>query len=429
MEKNFFNDDFENFLQRSAEGLRMRPSEKVWKGISKKLSRSNGKMGISVGSIMLAICTLGYFAIEPAKLRVQLFEQGTSLNSEAYDENTAVTSIETNTDVTESTPVLNMLSSPLAASYENYRSTALVLSHPLAENNQKASENDFIPDNDPELKTEATEASGLENKIKDPYPQTIESVVNLRPKTVKKKTSLQFYFTPTASYRKLSENKTFLRSQNALALANSPAQYKDVNSMVTHRPDLGFEMGMAARYPLTRNLNLRAGIQFNVSRFGIRAYNTLPAVATLFLNTRDQGVDSIMTLARHSNEGMGQGDWLENFSLQLSAPIGVEYIFAGNSKVNFGVATTIQPTYVLGGRSYMITPDYKTYTQVPDLLRNWNVNTSIETFVGYSTGKLNWQIGPQLRYQLLSSFENEYPVKENLFNYGLKIGITRNSSQ
>jgi hypothetical protein len=428
MEKNFFNDDFENFLQRSADGLRMRPSEKVWKGISKKLNRS-GNIGLSVGSILLAICTLGYFAIEPGKLYQQVREEGSSLNSDANVENSFFSAAEPTVKDPAAAPILSMYNSPLSAAFENTGGTALVVDHPLSENS--ASENYlayYMPDNDPEMSTGLSEEAA-EEKEKQLYPQTIESVLNLKPKTSRKKTSLQFYFTPTASYRSLSENKTFLRSQNALSLANSPAKYSDVNSMVTHRPDLGFEMGMAARYPLTRHLNLRAGFQFNVSRFGIKAYNTLPAVATLFLNTRDLGVDSITTLARHSNEGMGEGEWLENFSLQFSAPVGVEYIFAGNKKLNFGIATTIQPTYVLGGRSFMITPDYKNYTQVPDLVRRWNVNTSIETFVGYSTGKLNWQIGPQLRYQLLSSFENEYPVKENLFNYGLKIGITRNSSQ
>jgi hypothetical protein len=72
----------------------------------------------------------------------------------------------------------------------------------------------------------------------------------------------------------------------------------------------------------------------------------------------------------------------------------------------------------------MITNDYKSYTQVPWLLRQWNVNTSFETFVSYQSGNTRWQVGPQVRYQLLSSFISNYPVKENLFDFGLKIGVT-----
>jgi len=60
------------------------------------------------------------------------------------------------------------------------------------------------------------------------------------------------------------------------------------------------------------------------------------------------------------------------------------------------------------------------------LIRKWNVNSSFETFAAYSTGKINWKVGPQVRYQLLSSFQEKYPVKEHLFDFGLKVGIMLN---
>ena len=48
---------------------------------------------------------------------------------------------------------------------------------------------------------------------------------------------------------------------------------------------------------------------------------------------------------------------------------------------------------------------------------------TFEIFAGYSTGKLNWRLSPQVRYQALSSFEAKYPVKEHLFDFGVKLGI------
>jgi hypothetical protein len=54
------------------------------------------------------------------------------------------------------------------------------------------------------------------------------------------------------------------------------------------------------------------------------------------------------------------------------------------------------------------------------------MNTSFETFVSYKSGNVRWQIGPQVRYQLRSSFDKRYPFKENLFDFGLKVGITFN---
>jgi hypothetical protein len=108
--------------------------------------------------------------------------------------------------------------------------------------------------------------------------------------------------------------------------------------------------------------------------------------------------------------------------------VGAEVKIHGNEEVYIGAASTIQPTYILGDQAYLISTDYKNYAQVPSLMRRWNVNTNMETFVAYSTGKLKWQVGPQVRYQLLSSFVDKYPVKENLFDFGFKVGISANQN-
>jgi hypothetical protein len=197
--------------------------------------------------------------------------------------------------------------------------------------------------------------------------------------------------------------------------------------VVTHRPDLGFELGMAAKYPITKKMKLTGGLQFNVNRYNIKAYNAVTSVATIMFNARrNNRADSLNAVTSYSNRSGYKTDWLQNYYIQISAPVGVEFKVAGNDKVQFGVGTTIQPTYVLGDRAYLISTDYKSYAEVPQLVRRWNVNTALNTFVGYSTGRLSWQVGPQVRYQLLSSFIDKYPVKENLFDFGLKVGISVN---
>jgi hypothetical protein len=138
-------------------------------------------------------------------------------------------------------------------------------------------------------------------------------------------------------------------------------------------------------------------------------------------------VEVVSAGSNYRNFNGGQDEWLKNFYFQASVPIGAEVKLHGNDKMYIGAASTIQPTYVLGERAYLITSDYKNYAQVPWLMRRWNVNTNLEAFVAYSTGKLKWQVGPQVRYQLLSSFVNKYPVKENLFDFGLKVGISANT--
>jgi hypothetical protein len=271
-----------------------------------------------------------------------------------------------------------------------------------------------------------TPVAGLQQKPAGNGLPTIESVVNLYiPKGKKRKSEFQLYFTPTVSYRRLTENKSYLRAvpQN-MATTNLAALY-DVNSMVEHKPDLGVELGFAFKFPVSPRIKLRTGMQFNVNRYDIKAFTYVPERATIALNTRARGVDSVNTISSYRNFSGGLPNWLQNYYFQVSTPVGVEVALSPKAKkTRFGVATTIQPTYVLGDRAYLISTDYKNYSQVPWLMRRWNVNTSLETFVSYTTGTLRWQVGPQVRYQLLSSFVEKYPVKENLFDYGLKIGIS-----
>jgi len=170
---------------------------------------------------------------------------------------------------------------------------------------------------------------------------------------------------------------------------------------------------------------VKAGLQFNVNRYDIKAFNYRMELTTIALRT-NAGVDSVDIISSHRNFSGYKSDWLQNYYFEVSAPVGIEIDLAGDSRVQFGVAGTIQPTYILGDRAYLLSTDYKNYAEVPWLIRRWNVSTGLETFVAYSTGKMRWQVGPQVRYQLLSSFVDKYPVKENLFDFGLKVGVSLN---
>jgi hypothetical protein len=50
----------------------------------------------------------------------------------------------------------------------------------------------------------------------------------------------------------------------------------------------------------------------------------------------------------------------------------------------------------------------------------------VETFLSYKMRNgARWQIGPEFRYQLLSTYSSQYGINENLKGYGLKIGLVK----
>ncbi|RYY98797.1 MAG: hypothetical protein EOO11_06945 [Chitinophagaceae bacterium] len=235
------------------------------------------------------------------------------------------------------------------------------------------------------------------------------------------KMSVQFFFTPTISYRKLSENKDFTSTTPQSSASPNYAALYNINDAVTHKPNIGLELGLTAKYPVARNLKLQGGLQFNMSRYDVQAFdNWVNEGATMALRDGSNSISS----TPYSNFNGGHRNWLQNLYFQVSVPLGIEMKLAGNDKTQFGIASTVQPTYILGDRVYMLSTDYKNYAEVPWLMRRLNVNTALSTYVSYSTGKVNWQMGPQIRYQLLSSFVGKYPVKENLFDFGLRVGVT-----
>lgn len=166
-------------------------------------------------------------------------------------------------------------------------------------------------------------------------------------------------------------------------------------------------------------------MQFNINKYDIKAYVYNGEQATINLN--GGGNNSVTAWTNYRNYNGYKSDWLKNYYFSVSAPVGAELKLAGNKKTSIGVAGTVQPTYIIRDKAYLISTDYKNYAKVPWLVRRMNVNTSFETFVSFtSRNKTQWQVGPQVRYQVLSSFNNEYPVKENLFDFGVKLGVTLN---
>jgi hypothetical protein len=439
MQRNL-NNEFERFLKENADQYRLYPSKRVWKGIYSSLHSRRKWFGLGTVLLLITGTLVTLLITNSSKEPVITINKPTEikkpvLTSESHEisANKQVTS-DKRKDHPSNLLFLNVtpaLQNPLYITAQNnaiFGGNYFINNRENQPNNYSI--NNELTDQDFTGTFKAPAITPFPNSkslASRPFDWTIESVVNSFLQTQRQKRfTLQFNFTPTISYRKLSSNKAFLRS--AALRSNAPtsiAALYDVNSVVTHKPDIGLEFGFTEKYSVATNFRAKAGLQFNINRYDIKAFNYPFEVAKIALRS-GAGVDSLYTISSHRNYGGYKSDWLQNFYFEISMPVGVEVDVVGDDKVQFGVAGTIQPTYILGDRAYLLSTDYKNYALVPWLIRRWNVNTAFEAFVSYSTGKMRWQVGPQIRYQLLSSFVDQYPVKENLFDFGLKVGMSVN---
>lgn len=478
MESNFNDRDFERFLKQNADQYRMFPSENVWEGIHKNLHTRRRWQGIVLALLLLTTGTVTWVMFtNPAIKKTAIANSTTTKSEKTQKEKVAiVTPLQSPKEINKT----------LIASPDN-RQKNLFLA--VAEiKHEKSVANDELVRSPITVRSgisftlppaEAkplliaintkTAVQSLKDKVRNkpaatispmvvvdqnmmaeielPAPSisepaipkkaevnedfatllTIESVINSYKFNKKsKKLQWQFFVTPTVSYRRLNENKQFIAAARSSLTSTSIGYSPDLNSIITHKPDLGIQLGFSTGYPLSKRITITSGLQFNVSKYDIRAYSYPSEIATIALSTASGGTNTVSAVTNYRNTGGNIANWLRNFYYSASMPIGLEYKITGNKKSYWGVNASIQPTYVVGNRAYVISTDYKNYVEMPSLTRKWNINAGFETFGGFSIGNTDFRVGPQVRYQTLSSYKQLYPVKEHLFDFGLKMGIMLN---
>ena len=472
MERNFYKDDFEHLIKQKADQYKMYPSERVWKGVYNSLHSRRKWYLLGLGFVLL-LSGVSYYAIEElvspspnsavAKTQPTANPQNKKEEARKFDV-PFVTSVykapsktpapdftnEANTESEEfilvpksieSVSLLNeeeKLQQPQAKLWESLKENqALIFSTVISQENLIKTDQ-LITDQE---KADAAHPESLSKAITAAKPKLIDEDADKDAKRLNwlqefavyelsapklQRLSWQLSFSPTINYRKMvgsKQNGIGADAKNipvAIDLAGNP------DNMVNHTPAIGFEMGSSALYAVNKLITIKAGLQFNYSRYNIQAYSSNSAdLATIALNNfYGYSADSLMSYTRFRNFGGNEIEDLHNQYFQFSVPVGLEIRLLGNKKLQLHIAGTVQPTYLINRDSYLITTDYKNYTREPSLIRKWNINAGAEAFVSYKTGVLKWQLGPQFRYQVFSSYVKEYPIKEYLKEYGLKMAVS-----
>lgn len=266
----------------------------------------------------------------------------------------------------------------------------------------------------PEIKTEDTqEKSWIEHfafynkKAKDKW---------------KSKLDFELYATPAVNYRKLTTD-----SKGSVAPF---ATTGDINKSISQKPGLGIESGVGLSYAFAKNLRLKAGLQFNYTNYNINADQINHPVQTSILLT-DPITGYSYPAARSSSIANAYDDkalspiTLHNRTYQISLPVGLAYKLSSNKNVEWFIGATAQPSYIFGGKAHLISSDLQNYISDPSSIRNWNLNIGIETFMTYKLGTYSLRVGPQVRYQVYSTYRKNITLIEKPYAVGLKFGIVK----
>ena len=258
-----------------------------------------------------------------------------------------------------------------------------------------------------------------------PYFESIKTELIAK----KEKWQYSVYAAPSSSYRNYEEEAFFkdpnapVTNRNGLnnMLSNNIDQY------VKHRANFGFELGAAIGYKFSSNLTVKVGAQLNYRGYEIDAFKADNQVVELNFS-RGVYVDSVRTYSDISNSGGFETVTLKNKILQLSVPVFFNLDLLQYKKLTFSVEGGVQPTFNLMSDNYILSTDYNHYFKRPSLNRAFNINTQLSTLFNYKIKNVTLFAGPQIRYQLLSNYKKQYPVKEHLMDYGIKLGFYKTFS-
>ncbi len=233
----------------------------------------------------------------------------------------------------------------------------------------------------------------------------------------RKKLSIEYYVTPSIGYRTLA-----LSNDNASARSSFLPFTNNSTGSVAHGSAFNVEVGFAYSYQVKKKVQLKAGVQLNVTRYkvkGTELAHPFTTVVPSVLNAIPQ--NSLATVA-NTIDG---NDWSASSTYQISLPVGAYFSALNKKKWSVYAGASLQPTYVFGGNIKLLSSDKQYYSNELEFLRRFNFNVGAEAFVQYRLRDVSIIAGPQIRYQLLSTFKNSIAHKENLYNVGFKVGISK----
>lgn len=462
--------EFEQFLQEELQDHRMYPADEVWKNIRTNLHGNPAWPALTVISILVIFSlTVSTLLIAPSADRFRFVVSNNPIKSikapvetrmhapapkEAYYQ-----AIEPN-HITEQT--ITQLREPIATiptdANTAWQMAATNIDHHLAAaepavnessvkiTSQKVEEVVVVPAS---IKLDDTEtiASNLTDATIGQWqlaksPEAAALSINLKDEKLNqpinnsikllipnKRIGFQFYVTPSTSYRSLSDAqvKEIVQPSTVAPAQNVPLALSytaGVNEVVRHKPAMGLEVGIAALYNITNRLKFKTGVQVNIRQYHIETFRTNRGLATVSL-LNNGSIENRNMFSSYNNTTGFKEEELHNKSYQIAVPLGVQWEIIKGKQLGISAEATVQPTYSFDSNVFMLSTDFKNYTDGNGFVRRWNINTSAGIHINFKSGSNLWQLGPQIRYQHLPTYTNRYPIKEYLMDYGIRLAFTK----
>jgi len=433
-----YRDELEQMLQEAADSFRLYPSHRVWHSIYN--DRYPGKKWPSALSWLLIVTSLLFTGmpdnnITPANNKTgykkqtsytisgfgkaNILPKGANSKYLTLANNTSVTLFKQQHSLYNNSATKNVLliadnkktdQEKAEETNENTGKNIMVQSkkyHSLPINNTFILTSNFNEVANKNIKREVEE--NVLNKIK-------KSV------TEESRFEYQIYATPSVGFREQNKN-----TNNSEKLINSsPINSKD-GSLTSQIPAFNIEAGGNILFNFSKSMRIKAGLQLNYSNYKTNNNISDYSEGRMQMINEQHNQSSLFDITNTSlsSDVDGKLNDFNNERYQVSIPVGADLVIAGAGDFQWFAGATLQPTFIVPGNAFLQASETRNYLPDPSLVRNWNVNGGIETFITYKTKLgITLNAGPQFRYQMLSTYKNQFTYNERLYYIGIKLGIS-----
>ncbi|MEO7316354.1 MAG: hypothetical protein ABIW47_14285 [Ginsengibacter sp.] len=274
-----------------------------------------------------------------------------------------------------------------------------------------------IDDSQPESETkvQAEGETNVQVELKQPSKQAAKR---------NSKATWIFFATPSVSttYFTGEDYKNHNGAVNSSPLIVNPNQ---VGNSMRFNARLGLNVGAELNYAFANGWEIVSGTQISYSGYNILAHKVHPTFSYLYLKDEANSMVPHKYITYYGS-GLGLDEVvLHNKSIQITVPLGIKHSVWKNNNMEIKVGTSVQPSLLLNGHSYILSTDGRNYITDENLMRTVNVIGEFNSSISFQGDKVKWHVGPVVRYQALSSYKNDYPVNEHLIDYGIRIGISK----
>lgn len=243
-----------------------------------------------------------------------------------------------------------------------------------------------------------------------------------------------FSFTPSLNHRNLQYrdwNATSSRLvENTVYTFGQTEIFRDIHD----KPILGFSVGFDIYYNYSEKLYLQTGLYYSSMGEQLYVAKTNEALAAQYPNEESSIFRSLAPSFQSPEMSTAQNQEVipfTNYYGYYELPLLVNYKVPSGSHIQFELQGGVSYSFL--DHADAVIYDFKSdnYYWIPTsdfpLFNTHNINTYAGVSVGtLLSSKVEVFLNPQFKYALRSTYSQDYPVNQNQYSVGMRMGIKMN---